>query len=142
RKPFQLTRFVKRIFDSEEINEFYCLFPEFEKCAKNDWERIDGVDTKHMKEMFVDAMNERNQSVVKYLAVRWSLKEAAYKALYPHHKATWKDLSVKKVEGKPCLILSKRFQQEISFDIVKTHSSISHDGEYVIGQVLIEGENQ
>ncbi|CAG8554407.1 2455_t:CDS:2 [Funneliformis caledonium] len=69
--------------------------------------------------------NERDEldNNVKFLAVRWTLKEAAYKALFPYHR-------------KPQLIIHEQ-KQEIN--ISNVHSSVSHDGEYVISQVLIEG---
>ncbi|CAG8649402.1 6890_t:CDS:2 [Funneliformis mosseae] len=45
--------------------------------------------------------NERDEldNNVKFLAVRWTLKEAAYKALFPYHRMTWKDVSINKIEG-------------------------------------------
>lgn len=71
---------------------------------------------------------------VRYLGVRWALKEASYKAMYPHHKLTWQDVRVVKEEGKPCLSIAEKER----FGIGRTHASVSHDGEYLIGQVLFE----
>lgn len=71
----------------------------------------------------------------RFLAVRWAVKEAAYKALYPLYKPTWKDLTVSKVlgsGGKPNLTLE-------NFAEVKLHVSVSHDGEYTVANVLAEG---
>lgn len=70
----------------------------------------------------------------RFLAVRWATKEAAYKALFPLYKPTWKDLTVSKVPGeggKPSLTFE-------SFVEVKLHVSISHDGEYIVANVLAE----
>ncbi|KAI9609515.1 hypothetical protein H4Q26_007472 [Puccinia striiformis f. sp. tritici PST-130] len=36
--------------------------------------------------------------------IRWTAKEAAYKALYPLHTPTWKQLSLLKHSKKPCLL--------------------------------------
>ena len=36
-----------------------------------------------------------------YLAVRWGLKEAAFKAAFPHHRLTWHQMIVTKTEGTP-----------------------------------------
>src|ERR1700753_2147139 len=43
----------------------------------------------------------------RFLTVRWAVKEAAYKALFPLYKPTWKDLTVLKAQGdggKPRLV--------------------------------------
>jgi holo-[acyl-carrier protein] synthase len=70
----------------------------------------------------------------KFLTVRWAIKEAAYKALFPLYKTTWKDLTVSKVPaggGKPSLTFDKSVK-------VKLHVSVSHDGEYTVANVLAE----
>ncbi|CAG8517927.1 6452_t:CDS:2, partial [Acaulospora colombiana] len=127
--------------DHEEVDEFYSNFPGYGKGGKEDqWiKEVDVESASKKKEEVGDvlklgAVDKCNHPVVTYLAVRWSLKEATYKALYPHQRITWKDLSVRKVEGKPSLIISKEFQRKNLFNITKTHSSISHDGEYVVAQ--------
>ncbi|EPQ29938.1 uncharacterized protein PFL1_02610 [Pseudozyma flocculosa PF-1] len=40
--------------------------------------------------------DQAHDSLFRFLAVRWSAKEAAYKALYPIHVVSWKDLCVEK----------------------------------------------
>lgn len=70
----------------------------------------------------------------KFLAVRWAVKEAAYKALSPLYKPTWKHLTVSKVpggRGKPSITFE-------GFVEVKLHVSVSHDGEYTVANVLAE----
>jgi holo-[acyl-carrier protein] synthase len=70
---------------------------------------------------------------------RWAVKEAAYKALYPAHVATWKELTYRSLhEGtRPSLVLqSVRLQQQIVD--VKLHVSVSHDGDYVFASVVAE----
>ena len=72
---------------------------------------------------------------VRFLAVRWAIKEAAYKALFPNYKPSWKELSVSKEPGdggKPRLRFGK-------FENVRLHVSVSHDGEYTVANVLAEG---
>ncbi|KAF9961881.1 hypothetical protein BGZ70_008171 [Mortierella alpina] len=71
---------------------------------------------------------------VQFLGARWALKEACYKAVYPHHKLTWQDVTVIKENGKPALSIP----EQARFGIGKSHVSVSHDGDYLIGQVLIE----
>jgi len=72
---------------------------------------------------------------VRFLAVRWAVKEAAYKALFPNYNPTWKELLVSKEPssdgGKPRL----RFER---FENVRLHVSVSHDGEYAVANVLAE----
>jgi len=70
----------------------------------------------------------------RFLTVRWAIKEAAYKALFPLHKPTWKDLTVSKAPadgGKPNLTFKGSTK-------VKLHASVSHDGEYTVANVLAE----
>ena len=70
----------------------------------------------------------------RFLSVRWAIKEAAYKALFPLYKPTWKDLTVSKTPadgGKPHLT----FEGSVK---VKLHVSVSHDGKYTVANVLAE----
>ncbi|KAF5393965.1 hypothetical protein D9757_000086 [Collybiopsis confluens] len=71
-----------------------------------------------------------------YLAVRWALKEAAYKAVYPTFRPTWKDItyhSLGELEtaSKPCLSYK-------SHPNLTLHCSVSHDGDYVFATVIAE----
>ena len=80
--------------------------------------------------------NPIGEEWVRFLVVRWAIKEAAYKALFPSHKPTWKELSVSKEPGdggKPRV----RFGFG-RFENVRLHVSVSHDGEYTIANVLAE----
>ncbi|CAG8443790.1 9195_t:CDS:2 [Diversispora eburnea] len=81
--PRQFKRFVTRILDSDEIKEFYSIFPIY-----NEGDNM--------------VIENYNHPIVRYLAVRWSIKEAAYKALYPNYKATWKDLKTTFVHSQKC----------------------------------------
>ena len=73
---------------------------------------------------------------------RWSVKEAAYKAMYPYARATWKELSYTgltatskpRVEYSPTSTSPARKGNKIG----KLHVSVSHDGEYVYTSVLAE----
>ncbi|KAI0685600.1 4'-phosphopantetheinyl transferase [Cytidiella melzeri] len=77
---------------------------------------------------------------VLFLAVRWSLKEAAYKAMFPRVQPTWKELTYRKHDAhlrlKPSLLFSPFHGTQI--DIGQIHCSVSHDGEYVYTTVLVE----
>lgn len=100
----------------------------------------------------------------KYIANRWCAKEAAYKALYPKFVVSWKDLCVHKpgshgipaspIDGvrlsllelqgfrtmKPVLTFSEEWRTKHPgvASVPKLHLSLSHDGEYVVANVLAE----
>ncbi|KAI9503759.1 hypothetical protein GGI25_003854 [Coemansia spiralis] len=76
--------------------------------------------------------NENEQ--IRYLATRWCLKEAVYKAAYPHQILRWSDVSIYKVGPK--LAMNVRWNQELQGAFV--HASISHDGGLIAGYVVIE----
>ncbi|KAF7352848.1 4'-phosphopantetheinyl transferase [Mycena venus] len=73
-----------------------------------------------------------------FIAVRWAVKEAAYKALYPHHQPTWKDLTYHGLKNgrKPALIYSPPHPEGKNLGDI--HVSVSHDGEYVFASVLVQ----
>ncbi|THV08624.1 4'-phosphopantetheinyl transferase [Dendrothele bispora CBS 962.96] len=73
-----------------------------------------------------------------YLAVRWAVKEAAYKALYPTFRPVWKDLTYERLSAagvKPTLSFHPKDQTSLPGAI---HCSISHDGDYVFATVVVE----
>ncbi|KAH8554769.1 4'-phosphopantetheinyl transferase superfamily [Umbelopsis sp. PMI_123] len=37
--------------------------------------------------------------MVRFLATRWSIKEAIYKAMYPQRKLTWKEITIDREDG-------------------------------------------
>jgi holo-[acyl-carrier protein] synthase len=73
------------------------------------------------------------------LANTWVVKEAAYKAMYPTLVLGWKDMeltymgivlnSLTLSDRKPYLTLPQNY---------KTHTSLSHDGDYTVAFVMIE----
>ncbi|KAJ7667957.1 4'-phosphopantetheinyl transferase superfamily [Mycena polygramma] len=73
-----------------------------------------------------------------FIAVRWAVKEAAYKALYPHHLPRWKDLSYYGLNNgrKPMLVY--RPPPPHDANIGDIHVSVSHDGAYVFASVLVQ----
>ncbi|GAA5937610.1 hypothetical protein JCM3775_001284 [Rhodotorula graminis] len=76
-----------------------------------------------------------------YLALRWAAKEAAYKALYPHCKPTWKDLAVSKPARSPKPALA--WATDSSFvdphlAHLAMHLSISHDNDHLVAFVVVE----
>jgi len=125
-------KLARRILGDDEYKEFLAL-PTGEE---------DGDEATHAKRM-------------QYLAVRWTAKEAAFKALYPHTKLSWKDVQVLKrqrqdgdglgrplVVPKPNIILSSAKHSatlaSLNAEALSLHLSVSHDGDYVASVVLAE----
>lgn len=68
-------------------------------------------------------------------------KEAAYKAVYPLHTLTWKQLEViKDCDGKkPSIRFALSSEDgETRSQAIKLHLSLSHDGDGIIAVVLAE----
>lgn len=65
---------------------------------------------------------------------RWTTKEAAFKALFPAMRITWKDIEVTKVQPdpKPSLRLLRPSSG------LRLHMSTTHDGDYVTSIVIAE----
>ncbi|KLO16336.1 4'-phosphopantetheinyl transferase [Schizopora paradoxa] len=80
----------------------------------------------------------------RFLAVRFSVKEAAYKAIYPHAKPTWKDFTYRSVDTERAASKPQLFYHPSSGGSKGTewrfHVSVSHDGEYVFSNVLVEDQ--
>jgi holo-[acyl-carrier protein] synthase len=113
------TKLATRILSPSELREWETTSPPISVPPSTDRRDLDAI----MAEKWF-----------RFLTVRWAIKEAAYKALSPRYKPTWKDLSVSKLPGdggKPSLTFE-------SFVDVKLHVSISHDGEYTVANVLAE----
>ncbi|KAG8685713.1 hypothetical protein FRC08_012951 [Ceratobasidium sp. 394] len=72
-----------------------------------------------------------------FLAVRWAVKESAYKALYPHYRLQWKQVNFlpPSDHNKPILSFN---DPAGAYDRLKLHASVSHDGEYIFATVLAE----
>eukprot|EP00126_Sphaerothecum_destruens_P005088 Sdes_comp18551_c0_seq1m8635 len=87
------------------------------------------------------ALHEKNQvRSIQWLASRWAVKEAVYKACYPQ-KLSWKDISLRKAHPeykKPTLNLQGNLL--VTFQKLNVSSncvSISHDFNYCIAYVCL-----
>ncbi|RKO99064.1 hypothetical protein CXG81DRAFT_15065 [Caulochytrium protostelioides] len=72
--------------------------------------------------------------VARYLAGRWAAKEAAFKALSGHHTLAWDQ----------CRVLTRRPPADAAGPspfVTGAHLAITHDGDYVLAQVTIEGHD-
>ncbi|KAJ2787399.1 hypothetical protein GGI15_000764 [Coemansia interrupta] len=77
---------------------------------------------------------ETAQEQAGYLAARWCLKEAAYKAAFPRQTLRWHDITLSTQRGKPRLDVC--WQPALAH--LAVHASLSHDADLVIGYVVIE----
>ena len=114
------TKFAKRILSLSELREWETLYPRTSSAPTPVAESSLGVVA--------------GEKWFRFLTVRWAIKEAAYKALFPVYKPTWKDLTVSKPlpdGGKPSLTFGGSTG-------VKLHVSVSHDGGYTVANVLAE----
>ncbi len=77
------------------------------------------------------------------LAARFAAKEATVKALGTGFTGgiTWKDIEVQnKDSGRPGIILHGKVRDTAESKGVRViHLSISHDGDYAVAQVVLEG---
>lgn len=105
--------FATRILSSQELRTFQLLA---EQHGEDDIKRI-----------------------AQFLGVRWAVKEAAYKALYPI-RPTWKEVTYLSFNGttgvKPTLVY-RPVRNDVG-PTNKLHVSVSHDGDYVYAQVIAE----
>ncbi|KAK0535701.1 hypothetical protein OC842_002212 [Tilletia horrida] len=89
-----------------------------------------------------------SDETLRWLAVRWAAKEAAYKALFPHLTLRWKDVEIVKANvanggshlqsKKPCLQLLPSALGAAPLRPPRLHLSISHDGDFVLAFVVAE----
>ncbi|OAX43908.1 4'-phosphopantetheinyl transferase [Rhizopogon vinicolor AM-OR11-026] len=82
---------------------------------------------------------DNTERIARFLGVRWAVKEAAYKALYPI-RPTWKEIIYlpfsAATHAKPTLVY--RPVSEALIPVDKLHVSVSHDGDYIFAQVIAE----
>ncbi|KAI9067626.1 4'-phosphopantetheinyl transferase [Trametes sanguinea] len=74
----------------------------------------------------------------RYLAVRWAVKEAAYKAVYPAARPTWKDFTFHSLSSDPLRKPTLEYHSRSPNTPWSFHVSVSHDGDYVFATVLVE----
>jgi len=76
---------------------------------------------------------------IHFLGVRWAVKEAVYKAVYPSLKPTWQDFTLRKCAGnpKPDLVYHPG-DDALSPRLGRIHTSASHDQDYVFATVIVE----
>ncbi|AAP56755.2 Holo-[acyl-carrier-protein] synthase [Mycoplasmoides gallisepticum CA06_2006.052-5-2P] len=93
--------------------------------AKKSDEFIKKLLTEHEQNKYKTVIGESNQNI--FLAIRWSLKEAIFKAL-----KTWDEftqLEIRKIHGAYECSLNEK---------IKLHLSISHEGQRLVAMAVAE----
>lgn len=124
----QLSR-VARIVDKRGAARFAQRILSVEE--RTEWEQLQGQEQqiRFLAVRYVDDLARWKHGYLVVIA-SWSVKEAAYKALFPAFRPTWKDLALQKIGVKPSLYHS------LGHSDLKLLCSISHDGDYVFTSVL------
>ncbi len=75
-------------------------------------------------------------------ATRFAAKEAFIKALFSREQKgiRFSDIEIDQLDGRPVINLSGAVSELAkSYDIKRTHIMVSHDGDYGIANVVLEG---
>lgn len=99
-----------------------------------------------LKRIFTDTEirycnNKKNPA--QRFATRFAAKEAFIKALYPKYQegVRFQDIEIDQDAGRPVINLYGRVQQAADeCGVKKIHVMLSHDGDYGIANVILEGE--
>jgi holo-[acyl-carrier protein] synthase len=115
--------------------------PRFEKLMNQKYFKNFLNKALHKKEIEDFHNLKTNQLKSKYLASRWSYKEALVKATGNKKLIFSKVYLTKNQEGKPFIAFDEEYfnnNQEIKEIIDKTHVSISHEDDTSVAIVIIE----
>ncbi|TPX39847.1 holo-[acyl-carrier-protein] synthase [Synchytrium endobioticum] len=125
-------RLANRISSTQEWREFGKNFPSFasskHQVLSNGWKWAT-LNARH------DAWPLEERHLVRWLSVRWVAKEAVFKAIYPHRRMQWSDVSIVKHSGKPQIEFSPHVIMDLPIE--RAHLSISHDGDYIVAFVTV-----
>ncbi|TPX31434.1 holo-[acyl-carrier-protein] synthase [Synchytrium microbalum] len=123
-------RLASHILSKSERESFITLFPTFDnqRLLSPNWTWVSTENT--------IKLDKDESNVVRWLSLRWVAKEAIFKAVYPHKRLAWDEVTITKIMGKPQVEFSASVVSELA--IKNTHLSISHDGDYIIGVVTVE----
>jgi holo-[acyl-carrier protein] synthase len=73
---------------------------------------------------------------LRYLAARWTSKEAIYKAVYPREKLSWKNITIFKCnDEKPLVTIAGN-------ETLVAHISMTHDADLVVAVAVIVEEDK
>jgi len=95
----------------------------------------------HPEEIKIFYKKTNYENRIQYLASRWAVKEAAYKAFGGNYRIPFPNMLVTNTSlGQPILKFEDKAQEYAKLRRVsKVHLSISHDKDYAIANILLEG---
>ena len=121
------TRVASRILSKTELQEFETYLED--KC-------------KFIAVRYDEYLVSSVFSYSSHIFSSFSVKEAAYKAVYPNAKPTWKDFTYCGLghshPGSKPLLLFKPTEEMPLTSQWKFHVSVSHDGDFVMSSVVVE----
>eukprot|EP00128_Syssomonas_multiformis_P015484 Colp12_sorted_trinity150504_noHs@24772 len=88
----------------------------------------------------VSQFGHSHPKVFQFLASRWAVKEATYKAAQPYW-LSWKDIALQSKDStsKPQLSIDGELKAMfLKENLTMAHVSLSHDGDYAIAKVILE----
>ncbi|XP_004343236.1 hypothetical protein CAOG_07377 [Capsaspora owczarzaki ATCC 30864] len=84
----------------------------------------------------------KHSHAILFLASRWALKEATYKACFPY-RLVWSDIQADLVQAKPMLRIDGRLKEALQArGASHAHISLSHDGDYALAFVVLDASGQ
>ncbi|KAH8921807.1 4'-phosphopantetheinyl transferase [Atractiella rhizophila] len=98
----------------------------------------DRILTSNERAEFLSYQDLLSDAALQFLATRWAAKEAAYKAVYPLLKPTWKELEVSKVMQKPRIA----FVPGKGNEKLQLFLSLSHDQDTVVAVCVAEEKEE
>jgi len=121
-------RFASKILSAQEYNQWASLGSS-EPSARPRFLAVRYCRSTQFTDLFVNAHT-----------IRWNVKEALYKAVYPTLRPTWKEITYHGLTAsgqKPSIIYHPVVQENLH-KVGQIHVSVSHDGEYSYASVVVE----
>ncbi|TFK56017.1 hypothetical protein OE88DRAFT_1731651 [Heliocybe sulcata] len=133
-----------RILSHRETENFQRLTQEaFVSGEPSEGERLENLNDPLQPEEWLTKDSKWHRRI-RYMCVRWAVKEAAFKAMNSVVRPTWKELTYEPQgdwgNGPPRLLYHPENDMDAKA-IGKLLVSVSHDGDYVVAQVLAEEPN-
>jgi len=94
----------------------------------------------HPEEIKTYYTKHNSEKVIQYLASRWAVKEATFKAFGGQYRIPFPNMLVTNTNsGQPILKFQDKAQEYAKLlGVTAVHLSISHDKDYAIANVLLE----
>ncbi|KAK5670113.1 hypothetical protein QVD99_003434 [Batrachochytrium dendrobatidis] len=134
--PAHPNRLFPLVDDVEKINKSilystHKAISGMQTLAELDGSCNSGPQSEPNSENWTDDLPEWEKQVIRYLGIRFAIKEAAFKAMYPKTRLTWHQAMIIKDRGKPMLHLS-------DLPNIQPHVSVTHDADIIAAVAVME----